>query len=133
MVSVGRDVQSCILMFSVGSDGELTTNWETRARLSENQLTPSPTPLSNKGAESMDVVDHTHLTQLHQLVMNQQKEIAALRTEQQRGFAMLHQQLESVQRSTIDEQRVALSDHAREQRIPLTQNIHMNAYQVHTK
>jgi enhancer of mRNA-decapping protein 4 len=65
--------------------------------------------------ESVGVANHTHLAQLYQLVIDQQKEIASLRAEQRNGFAVLHQQLESVQRSMMDEHRNTLGDHAREQ------------------
>ena len=75
------------------------------------------------------MADHTHLAKLYQLVTNQQQEIAALRTEQQMGFATLHQQFQELQRSSIDEQRGVLAEHAREQRIPLITHIHVRVYQ----
>ena len=103
-----------VYTFSYGSDGDTV---ETKGPLSEHRLTPSPTTLTNERVESEGVVNHTHLAQLYQLVIDQQKEIASLRAEQQNGFAMLRQQLETVQRSTIDEQRSTLGDHAKEQRI----------------
>lgn len=98
------------------SDGEPMPVIRARP-LADNHLTPSPTLLTSDGAESVGVSDHTHLTQLYQLVLNQQREIAVLREEQQQGFAALHQQLEGVQRNTMEEQRSALGHHAREQRI----------------
>ena len=87
--------------------------------MTEDQFHPIFTPpLTNEGMRQVGVVDHTHLAQLYQLVARQQEEIAALRAEQQQGFAGLQRQLEAVQRSTVEEQRGALSEHAREQRIP---------------
>ena len=107
-----------------GSDREPVANWEVKGPLSEHRLAPSPTPLTNEGVESGGVANHTHLAQLYQLVIDQQKEIASLRAEQRNGFAVLHQQLESVQRSMMDEHRSTLGDHAREQRILLPHVLH---------
>lgn len=112
------------LFWIFSSDGESVLKWNRKIPLSDHQLTP---PLTNEGVESTVMADHTHLTQLYHLVISQQQEIAALRAEQQQGFAMLNQQLEMVQKKTIDEQRTTLSDHAREQRIQYLNTFHATA------
>jgi enhancer of mRNA-decapping protein 4 len=96
-----------------GSDGEV--NWRP---VSENQLTPSPTLLTNEGVDPVGVANHTHLAQLYQVVASQQREIAALRAGQERGFVALQLQLATVQ-STVEEQRQMLGDHSREQQVRL--------------
>ena len=101
------DVCVCIFPFSDA----------TRGPLSDQKLTPSPTLLTNEGADIVGGVDHTHLAQLYQLVLSQQREMAALRSEQQAAFASLWRQLEGVQAGLMESQRQTLTEHTREQRI----------------
>ena len=72
---------------------------------------------SQTEATRLSAANDSQLAALYQVVVRQQEELASLRQEQQTSFYLLQQQLERVETQVCHQQRAALSEHAREQRI----------------